>query len=294
MARASARQTVRDIHPLTTLPFLQPVLMLNHYCSPMCTRHTCPCGSSDPDEYGSMEDCEIAVVSGAGFARATAFETESTYDYVAIDEVPYSGAGGTLAASGVPVSDAVTVAWHSDASEQRGAVEICGVACDDTSCGQHGVCGVSGASCVCSDGWGGDACDVRTAPRACQTRSCPSCPVLADNRGVAGGVFVCSSHHWGRCQMDLKRRTPSAAAAKVRTAGSSGVWRHIASPDLGPVRAVAMPTATQMQRCVTVRLFTSETATATARCSIGFLTATTLSGMWARPLPSPSAAAATI
>lgn len=114
-----------------------------------------------PDEYGALEDCEVAVVSGAGFARATAFETESTYDYFSVDEVPYSGSGGTLAATGVPISDTTTIAWHSDDSDQRGAVEVCGQACDGTSCGEHGVCGAAGTSCDCSDGWGGAACDVR-------------------------------------------------------------------------------------------------------------------------------------
>lgn len=115
-----------------------------------------------PDEYGALEDCEIAVISGAGFARATTFATESSYDFVSVDAVEYSGSGGTLASSGVPISDTVAIAWHSDDSEQRGAVEICGQACDATSCGQHGHCGAAGTSCDCSDGWSGASCDVRT------------------------------------------------------------------------------------------------------------------------------------
>ena len=115
-----------------------------------------------PDEYGALEDCEIVVISGAGFARATTFATESSYDFVSVDAVEYSGSGGTLASSGVPISDTVAIAWHSDDSEQRGAVEICGQACDANSCGEHGHCGAAGTSCDCSDGWSGASCDVRT------------------------------------------------------------------------------------------------------------------------------------
>ncbi len=114
-----------------------------------------------PDAYGSLQDCDIGVVSGAGFARATTFETESTYDYFSVNAVEYSGSGGTLAATGVPISDTVNIAFHSDNSEQTGSVEVCGQACDETACGQHGQCGVAGASCDCSDGWSGAACDVR-------------------------------------------------------------------------------------------------------------------------------------
>ena len=36
-----------------------------------------------PDDYGSSQECEIAV-SRAGFAGATAFDTVSVYDYVTI------------------------------------------------------------------------------------------------------------------------------------------------------------------------------------------------------------------
>lgn len=130
-----------------------------------------------PDAYGSLQNCEIGVVSGAGFARATAFETESTYDYFSVDGVEYSGNGGTLAGSGVPISDTVSIAFHSDDSEQTGAVEVCGQACDGTACGQHGRCGIAGASCECRDGWSGAACDVRDTlnlPRrhACTTTVC--------------------------------------------------------------------------------------------------------------------------
>ena len=113
-----------------------------------------------PDDYGSSQDCEIAV-SGAGFARATAFDTESGYDYVTIGGTQYGGDGGALASSGVPVGDGTTVAWHTDSSGQRSGAEVCGASCEDEFCGPHGSCGSDGVTCTCADGWGGDACNVR-------------------------------------------------------------------------------------------------------------------------------------
>jgi hypothetical protein len=114
-----------------------------------------------PDDYGSSQDCEIAV-SGAGLVRATAFDTESGYDYVTIGGTQYGGDGGALASGfGVPVGDVSTVAWHADSSEQRSGAEVCGAACVDEFCGPHGSCGSDGVTCACADGWGGDACNVR-------------------------------------------------------------------------------------------------------------------------------------
>ena len=118
-----------------------------------------------PNDYGASEDCAITV-SGAGFVRATAFETErASYDYVTIDGTPYGGTGGALArAAGVSVSDGETVAWHSDDSTQASGFEICGVPCDDSTCG-HGSCGGGGTACVfdvCTDGYTGDRCEVPT------------------------------------------------------------------------------------------------------------------------------------
>ena len=112
-----------------------------------------------PDAYGSSQDCEIAV-SGAGFARATAFDTESCCDHVTIGGTQYDGDGGALASGGVPVGDGTTVAWHADSSNQRSGAEVCGASCDE-ACGPHGSCGSDGATCACADGWSGDVCNVR-------------------------------------------------------------------------------------------------------------------------------------
>eukprot|EP01046_Picozoa_sp_COSAG06_P002641 COSAG06_NODE_95_length_24425_cov_882.571035_18_plen_164_part_00 len=134
-----------------------------------------------PDDYGSSQDCEIAV-SGAGFARATAFDTESCCDYVTIGGTQYSGNGGALASSGVPVGDGTAVAWHADSSTQRSGAEVCGASCEDEFCGPHGSCGSDGVTCTCHpidgwsgtawsgdtcdtcpEGWGGNSCEVRCA-----------------------------------------------------------------------------------------------------------------------------------
>ena len=116
-----------------------------------------------PDDYGSSQDCEIAV-SGAGFARATAFDPESCCDHMTIGGTQYDRDGGALASSGVPVGDGTTVAWHADGSGQRSGAEVCGVSCEDEFCGPHGTpesCGSDGVTCTCADGWIGDVCNVR-------------------------------------------------------------------------------------------------------------------------------------
>ena len=113
-----------------------------------------------PDDYGSSQDCEIAV-SGAGFARATAFDTESGYDHVTIGGTQYGGDGGALASGGVPVGDGTTVAWNADDSNQRSGAEVCGASCEEEACGPHGSCGSDGVTCACADGWSGDVCNVR-------------------------------------------------------------------------------------------------------------------------------------
>ena len=113
-----------------------------------------------PDAYGSSQDCEIAV-SGAGFVRATAFDTESCCDYVAIGGTQYGGDGGALASGGALVGDGTTVAWHADSSNQRSGAEVCGASCEDEACGPHGSCGSDGVTCTCADGWSGDFCNVR-------------------------------------------------------------------------------------------------------------------------------------
>ena len=134
-----------------------------------------------PDAYGSSQDCEIAV-SGAGFVRATAFDTESGYDYVTIGGTQYGGDGGALASSGVLVGDGTAVAWHADSSNQRSGAEVCGASCEDEFCGPHGSCGSDGTTCTCHpidgwsgtlwsgdtcdqcpEGWGGNSCEVRYA-----------------------------------------------------------------------------------------------------------------------------------
>ena len=115
-----------------------------------------------PDDYGSNQDCEIAV-SGAGFALATAFDTESCCDHVTIGGTQYDGDGGALASGGVPVGDGTTVAWNTDHYRQRSGAEVCGVSCEEF-CGPHGTpasCSSDGVTCACADGWGGDACNVR-------------------------------------------------------------------------------------------------------------------------------------
>jgi len=112
--------------------------------------------------YGTPTDCEIAV-SGAGFVRATAFDTESGRDYLNIGGTLYDGDGGALASSGVPVGDGTTVAWRvaPHSSDRRSGAEVCGASCDEETCGPHGSCGSDGATCACADGWSGDACNVR-------------------------------------------------------------------------------------------------------------------------------------
>jgi hypothetical protein len=115
-----------------------------------------------PNDYGASEDCAVSV-SGAGLVRATAFDTESGYDYVTIDGTKYDGSGGALATTtGVAVSDGETVSWHTDSSHQTSGFEICGVSCDDSTCG-HGSCGAGGTTCVfdvCTDGYTGAHCEV--------------------------------------------------------------------------------------------------------------------------------------
>eukprot|EP01046_Picozoa_sp_COSAG06_P009332 COSAG06_NODE_485_length_15117_cov_5.922493_8_plen_212_part_00 len=88
-----------------------------------------------PDAYGYDQDCEIAVVSGAGFVQATAFDTVAMYDYVAIGDNHYSGSGGALGSDGgggVPVGAGAAVAWHADFSGERTGAEVCGLAREPT------------------------------------------------------------------------------------------------------------------------------------------------------------------
>lgn len=74
-----------------------------------------------PNDYGSIaqpgavshgQDCAITV-SGAGLVRATAFGTQSGFDYVIIDGTRCDDTGQELATTGVAVSDGGTVSWDT-------------------------------------------------------------------------------------------------------------------------------------------------------------------------------------
>eukprot|EP01043_Picozoa_sp_COSAG02_P002590 COSAG02_NODE_60_length_43475_cov_59.494582_18_plen_369_part_00 len=81
--------------------------------------------------YGPDDDCTI-VVSGAGWAHATAFETGTAWDHLSIDGIRYSRNGGALYRRGarVPVSEGTEITWHSDFSQNQGMTrrgfEVCG------------------------------------------------------------------------------------------------------------------------------------------------------------------------
>ena len=183
-----------------------------------------------PDGYGAS-DCAITV-AGAGFVRATTFDTVYGNDYVSVGGVQYSGDGkvytngGALSTGGALVSDGSSIAWHAGnpSNGRFSGVEICGVTCDEASCGQHGSCSASGTDCVCADGWSGDTCNVRTA----SGQHLLSVFLISPWGGADAELFptcMCfpiaflSCH---RCLMASRRATRSVAATNRATVASSG------------------------------------------------------------------------
>ena len=126
----------------------------------MTATGACFRSSGYPDgNYGANEACDI-VVSGSGFIKATAFQTEFGSDYLTIASSRFDGAGSYLTSAGVFVDDGATISWQSDGVSQLGGFEVCGVPCDDTCLG-HGSCGGDGTACMCRGGYSGPNCEVR-------------------------------------------------------------------------------------------------------------------------------------
>lgn len=131
-----------------------------------------------PNSYGPNEHCAITVF-GAGFVRATTFETGALWpgsdgvtsdDHVTINGMQYAGGGQGLATVGVSVRDGETIAWQSDFHDRgQQGFEICGF----DACGQHGSSG-GGNACVCIGGYSGAQCEVRP-PTYTKVSAVPSC-----------------------------------------------------------------------------------------------------------------------
>ena len=129
-----------------------------------------------PNNYPATSTCAIAV-SGSGGVRATAFDTESSYDSVTIAGNKFSGTGVNDLTTGVAVLDGSTISWRSDSSNQRSGVEVCGTA---LSCGDHGTSNAEGTACTCDANYFGRAvpdlgksvCDEGPFPEQYEVSGC--------------------------------------------------------------------------------------------------------------------------
>jgi hypothetical protein len=106
-----------------------------------------------PNQYAAGQRCEIKVHNSGGI-RATAFDTESRYDYLEIAGLSYTGSGGALATTGVPVLDGATITFTADSSNQRPGFEVCGTA---LNCGDHGRPNDDATGCICDANYFGRA-----------------------------------------------------------------------------------------------------------------------------------------
>ena len=79
------------------------------------------CFTDGAGKYDNNERCTVRA-NGALFASATAFNTESYYDYVRIAGTTYSGTNGPV---NVPMAAGATLVWFSDYSVTRAGFTIC-------------------------------------------------------------------------------------------------------------------------------------------------------------------------
>jgi hypothetical protein len=118
-----------------------------------------------PNMYADDEACTF-VISGSGFIQATTFATWPggsavggatilSGDDLTINGTGYSGDGGVLSTTGVPVSDGMTISWRSDQMFGSNGFDVCAI----DACGEHGSTG-GGTACVCIGGYTGDRCTV--------------------------------------------------------------------------------------------------------------------------------------
>ena len=129
-----------------------------------------------PNNYPASSSCTITV-SGSGGVRATAFRTETRYDYVTLAGNRYDGDGQLLASPGVPVVDGSTISFHADSSNQLSGFEVCGTA---LQCGEHGRSNADGTACTCDRDYfgrsipepGGSVCDGGPYPEQYEVTKC--------------------------------------------------------------------------------------------------------------------------
>ena len=121
------RPTVRPGQLPPTQPPTQPPVPTSNaaftvtagaeFCQPVGTS----CVHDGVGDHGNNEACTVRVVN-AGTLTATAFDTESDYDWVTIGTTRYEGSTGPNL---VPVSAGETFSWRSDGSAVNAGWTIC-------------------------------------------------------------------------------------------------------------------------------------------------------------------------
>ena len=82
------------------------------------------CVTTGPGNYGNYEACTVEV-GRTGMLSATAFNTQSIYDYVAVGNARYSGAGVGNGPARAPVAAGDTFSWISDRANTGGGWTLC-------------------------------------------------------------------------------------------------------------------------------------------------------------------------